>query len=139
MITMCPRGVCTKEPMLADVPVCRGRLWRCAVIAAPHTEFGLTEVFGDGGDAGYRVVDRERFYWRCGVARWLLGQDRRGLGDTRSSGGPSGMPGRLRRAELQLGEFCPAAKAVRTVETALRSRGNAEQPGSSSIRWRRAI
>ena len=30
------RGDCTKRPMLADVRVCPGRLWRRAVIAADH-------------------------------------------------------------------------------------------------------
>lgn len=35
MITMCPRGACTKRPMLADVRVCPRRWW-CAVTAAEH-------------------------------------------------------------------------------------------------------
>jgi hypothetical protein len=33
---MCPRGVCTKKPMLADVRVCPKRPWWCAVSATEH-------------------------------------------------------------------------------------------------------
>jgi hypothetical protein len=36
IVAMCPRGDCTKKPMLADVRVCPGRVWRHAMTAAEH-------------------------------------------------------------------------------------------------------
>jgi hypothetical protein len=33
---MCPRGDCIKKPMCADVRVCPGRLWWCAVSGTEH-------------------------------------------------------------------------------------------------------
>jgi Protein of unknown function (DUF2637) len=36
LMMVCPRGDCTKKPMLAEVRVCPGRRWWCAVTAAEH-------------------------------------------------------------------------------------------------------
>src|ERR1700733_2393839 len=62
MVAMCPRGVCTNKPMLADVRVRRGRLWRCAVTAMEHVIRWSTAGVLAGVAAVAAVVSYEHTY-----------------------------------------------------------------------------
>ena len=59
---MCPRGVCTKKPMLADVRVCHRRLWRRLVTATEQVIRWSTAGAEVGVAAVAAVVSHEHPY-----------------------------------------------------------------------------